>query len=211
MNSNDASGSKFELLVERRHGRQADMVEQQRVAVGLGLGDLHRADRAAGTGDVLHHHRLVEPRLQAFGQHAAQEVAAAARRVGHDQGDRLAGVGAPARPPATPRPERKNQSRDAVHLFLPVHFLSEDAKLRGMKIDKPDPRIGAIATDVDVRSLSDSRLERTLPRLARRHRAGRARPDPHHRGIPRLLAPLRPAEAASRARRRAIPSIPSSP
>ena len=25
-----------------------------------------------------------------------------------------------------------------------------------MKIDKPDPRIGAIATDVDVRSLSDS-------------------------------------------------------
>ena len=25
-----------------------------------------------------------------------------------------------------------------------------------MKIDKPDPRIGAIATDVDVRSLSDN-------------------------------------------------------
>ena len=25
-----------------------------------------------------------------------------------------------------------------------------------MKIDKPDPRIGAIATDVDVRSLSDA-------------------------------------------------------
>jgi len=25
-----------------------------------------------------------------------------------------------------------------------------------MKIDKPDPRIGAIATDVDVRTLSDA-------------------------------------------------------
>ena len=55
------------------------MVDQQRVAVGLGLGDLLGADDAAGAADILHDHRLVEPRVQAVGQRAAQQVAAAAR------------------------------------------------------------------------------------------------------------------------------------
>jgi hypothetical protein len=99
------------------------MVEQQRVAIRLGLGDLHRADRAAGAGDVLDHHRLFEPRLYPVGQDAAQEVAAAARRIGHDQGDRLARVGI-LRCRRQRRDQRcKNQSRDAVHLFLPTFLI----------------------------------------------------------------------------------------
>jgi hypothetical protein len=41
-------------------GRERDVVEQQRVAVGRRLGDLVRADRAAASADVLHHDRLPE-------------------------------------------------------------------------------------------------------------------------------------------------------
>jgi hypothetical protein len=107
-----------ELLVEQRNGRHADVVGQQRVAVWLGPGGLHRADRAAGAADVLHEHRLVELGPQPFSQGARQEIAGAARCVGRDQGDGMAGIDVLGR-----RRERgqdsEKQSRDAAHRFPP--------------------------------------------------------------------------------------------
>jgi len=60
-----------ELLVERRDGRHADVVQQQGVAVGLGLGRLQRAHRAAGAADILYDHSLVQLILQPFGEACA--------------------------------------------------------------------------------------------------------------------------------------------
>jgi len=65
---------------------------QQRVAIGLGIGHLLRANGAARTAEVLDHHRLAQAGGQLSAHHAAHQVGAAAGRVGHDDGDGLGGV-----------------------------------------------------------------------------------------------------------------------
>jgi hypothetical protein len=73
------------------------VVQQQGVAVGCRLGDLGRAQRAAGAADVLDDHGLVEQVARHLAQHLGQVarhlVGGAAGGERHDDGDGLVGVG----------------------------------------------------------------------------------------------------------------------
>ena len=82
-----------ELAVERGAGRHADMVEQQRVAVGLGLGDAAGAERAAGAADILDDDLLAEVLAHRFGDEAGHRIGRAAGRERHDHGDGAVGIG----------------------------------------------------------------------------------------------------------------------
>ena len=62
-------------------------MEQQRIAVGRGLGDLVGADRAAGAADILDHHALAEPFAQALGEQPRQHVGGGAGRERHHDAD----------------------------------------------------------------------------------------------------------------------------
>ena len=87
------------LAVQRRRGGHADVVQQQRVAVGRGLGHLGGAQRAAGAADVFDDDGLAAQRLaQRLGQVARHLVGGPAGRERHDDGDRLVGVSAQAEP-----------------------------------------------------------------------------------------------------------------
>jgi hypothetical protein len=71
----------------RRRGR-----DQQRVAVGLGVLDLHGADRARGTALVVDDHGLTELMGQFVGEHAADDVGRSAGRERHDEADCTIGI-----------------------------------------------------------------------------------------------------------------------
>src|SRR5262249_31131916 len=76
------------LLVKRdidRHRRARR--HEQHVSVGSGFGDGGRPDDGARPGPILDHEGLAEALLQPLGQHAGDDVGAAARREGHDDGD----------------------------------------------------------------------------------------------------------------------------
>ena len=77
-----------ELAVERGAGRLADMVQQQRVAVGVGLGDPAGAERAAGAADILDDHLLAQRPRHRLGDQTGHGVGRAAGGEGHDDGDR---------------------------------------------------------------------------------------------------------------------------
>ena len=78
-----------DIRIKRRiDGERASAAEPERVAIGGGLGDLARADRAAGAAVVLDHHRLAERLAHGFGDCRAPDVVAAAGRVRNDQRDR---------------------------------------------------------------------------------------------------------------------------
>ena len=81
-------GSIAGMGVEARIDRdRAGVAEQQRVAVGRGLGDRAGADGAAGAGPVVDD-ELLAARSDSFGgDHARHGVDAAARRIRHDQRD----------------------------------------------------------------------------------------------------------------------------
>ena len=65
-------------------------LHQQGVAIGLGFGHIGRADIATGARLVFDHHRLPEQGRQLGLQDAHGNVGAAARGVGHDDGQILA-------------------------------------------------------------------------------------------------------------------------
>ena len=71
----------------RRRGR-----DQQRVAVGLGVLDLHGADRARGAALVVDDHGLAELLGQLVGEHAADDVGRPAGRERHDEADGTIGI-----------------------------------------------------------------------------------------------------------------------
>jgi hypothetical protein len=66
--------------------------EQERAAVGCGLGGVIDTGHTARSHPVLDHDRLLEPLLQPLGERAADGVHAAAGRDRHDQRDRARGV-----------------------------------------------------------------------------------------------------------------------
>ena len=67
---------------------RAGAAEAERVAVGRGLRDLARRDRAARAALVLDHDLLAERPAHLLGDDARHHVVAAAGGVGNDQGDR---------------------------------------------------------------------------------------------------------------------------
>ncbi len=81
-------GVVVDLGGQRRQREQRDRAKQQRVAVGLGVRRIGRADDAAGADLVLHDEGLLESGLQLFGREPCKHVADAAGRVRHDQRDR---------------------------------------------------------------------------------------------------------------------------
>jgi hypothetical protein len=80
------------VLEQRWRRGDADVVRQQRVAVGRGAGDGLGADVAAAAADVLDGHGLVQLAPQGVGEDPRDDVAAAARGVGRDQRDGAVGV-----------------------------------------------------------------------------------------------------------------------
>jgi hypothetical protein len=75
--------------VERAVDRHRGGGDQDRVAVGGGLGDRAGAEIAAGAALVLDHHVLAEPRPELFPDGARDAVGKSAGRGGDDDGDRL--------------------------------------------------------------------------------------------------------------------------
>jgi hypothetical protein len=73
-------------------GERAGTAEPERVAVGRRLGDLARADRAAGAAMVLDHDLLAERLAHELGDAARQHVVAAAGRVRNDQRYWMVGI-----------------------------------------------------------------------------------------------------------------------
>jgi hypothetical protein len=78
-----------QLLEHRRCNRVVHRAHQQRVAVGLALGDEVGAERGTGAGLALDDHGLAETGCQLLGEGARQHLGGAAGREGHDEGDRL--------------------------------------------------------------------------------------------------------------------------
>ena len=76
-----------ELRIERRiEGQRADMAEQQRVPVGVGLGDGGAGDRSRQPRPVVDHHRLAEAVRHLLADDPAEEIGRSAGRERHDQG-----------------------------------------------------------------------------------------------------------------------------
>ena len=81
------------ILVERGADRQrAGVAQQQRVAVGIALGDRLGADRAAGAGTVVDHDFLAEHVADLVGDGAADDRGAAAGRERNHQRDGAGGI-----------------------------------------------------------------------------------------------------------------------
>ena len=72
----------------RRHHHRAGGGEKQRVAIGIGFGDVAAAQRAVGAGLVVDIDALAEQRRHLVGHQAADEVGRAAGREGDDDADR---------------------------------------------------------------------------------------------------------------------------
>ena len=96
-----------QLLVQRLvDGERGRGRHQQRVAVGLGFGDLLGAERGAGARLVLDDDGRVKPALDLVGDQPAEKIGGAAGRIRHDHLDGTAGIGGlrlrGRRPPAKP-------------------------------------------------------------------------------------------------------------
>ena len=61
------------------------MTKQQRVSIGVGLGDGSAAGGAAGARPVVDHDRLAEAVRQLLTDDAAEEIGRSTRRERHDQ------------------------------------------------------------------------------------------------------------------------------
>ena len=86
-----------ELPVQRRAGRHADVMEEQRIAVRLGVGDAAGAQRAAGAADILDDDLLAEILRHGFRDEARDRVGRAAGRKRHHNGDGAFRIGLRAR------------------------------------------------------------------------------------------------------------------
>ena len=110
-------------------------MQQDRVAVGRGLGGLGGGERAAGAGDVLDHDRLAESPLQRVLEDARGGVVGAAGREGDQQGDGTAGVGLGARGAGAKEDgkERRETGTHNLHLISPgcCRTLYDGAMARG--------------------------------------------------------------------------------
>jgi hypothetical protein len=78
------TGVGIETWIDRH---RAGVTEQERVAVGLGLGDRPGAERAAGAAAVVDHDVLLERDRKLFRNDASDRIDAAARRERHDKRD----------------------------------------------------------------------------------------------------------------------------
>jgi hypothetical protein len=81
-----------QVLVERRVRGHADAGDAERVAVGLGAHDRHRADVGVAAGPVDDDDGLAVAFGKAVAQHPRHEAGAAARRERHDQLDLPRGI-----------------------------------------------------------------------------------------------------------------------
>lgn len=84
-------GVERQLGVRRRHDGLDRGVEQQRVAVRVGLGGLRHAERTAGARPVLEHKGLADLLADLLEYRPADGVERGARRERYDKLDRLAG------------------------------------------------------------------------------------------------------------------------
>ena len=104
----------------RADRERTDVGEQQRVAIGRGLGDDLRADVAVGAGLVLDDDRLAPRFRELLADRAREDVRRAARRVRHDDADRLCGIGLRVRRRCKRRRHAEQDDGNHVldHLFL---------------------------------------------------------------------------------------------
>jgi hypothetical protein len=75
----------------RRHRHRAGGGEKQRIAVGIGFGDIAAAKRAVGTGFVVDIDTLAKLRGHLVGDQAADEIGRAARRKRDDDANGTGG------------------------------------------------------------------------------------------------------------------------
>jgi hypothetical protein len=78
-----------EVRAGRRRDRMGRGVDQDGVAVGVGLGDRAHADGVTGPGSIFDHDRLPELGRELVADDAGHDVAGAARRQRYDHPDQL--------------------------------------------------------------------------------------------------------------------------
>ena len=76
-----------QLAIKRDRSRQTEMVQEDGVSVGIGAHNTIAADRAACTGNVLHHDCLAEYPAHAFRRNPRDCVCRPAGCERHDHGD----------------------------------------------------------------------------------------------------------------------------
>ena len=86
-------GIECTLRIERHPCRQRVLVQQDRVAVGVGAGDLGRGDHAAGAADVFDYDRLTQCFLHRILEDARGRVVGAARRERYHDRDGTLRIG----------------------------------------------------------------------------------------------------------------------
>ena len=102
-----------QLAVERAAGGLADMVHQDGVAVGVGLGDAGGAQGTAGAADILDDHLLAQGLGHRLGDQAADRVGGAAGGERDDHGDRPLGIVGPGEADAAGEQNRGEQKGSA--------------------------------------------------------------------------------------------------
>jgi hypothetical protein len=90
--SEGGSGVVGQLAIEPDARREADMMQHQHVAVGIGPRDARGAQRAASTGNVLDDDLLPERAGHRLGDQPAYRVGGAASGERHDHRDRSFGI-----------------------------------------------------------------------------------------------------------------------
>ncbi len=109
-------------------------MQEQRVAVGLRLGDPRRTERAAGAAHVFDQHLLAEIARHGFRHEAGDGIGRTAGRKRHDDGDRAVGIALGHRHDG--RKHERNQRTAAICAwFPPGWFLRHDVQLWSGRFD----------------------------------------------------------------------------
>src|SRR6516225_119184 len=87
------NGIVMHALLDRRNDGVRHVGEQEGVAVRRGFGGNLDAEAAAGAGAVVDDDLLAERFRHSLADEASEHVGAAARRIGHDEGDGTIGIG----------------------------------------------------------------------------------------------------------------------
>ena len=198
----------------------ADVVQQQRVAVGRGARDLGGAERAAGAADVLDDHRLAAERLaHRLGEVARDLVGRAAGGERDDDRDRLVGILGEGRGRQGDENERPRAVRSDFMDGVPSWSIAALSRppLAGASVEPPTSARGGAPQPGDRRSsitlpslgrlpgttTSTSPRSRVTSRIVRAtcspRPSGRAGLDPQRHAV---VGPARPRRPAAPARSR---------
>ena len=170
----------LDVALQGRIDDQRRAASIDRVAVGCGLGDEVGGHGRGRAGAVVDQHRLAELDVSLSAIDARDRVVHAARRIGHDHGDRLGAANRFARMRQTAAPARRAPAATNVERFIflpPLRSSRDEERQRHLFVDRLEAEPDALA-DLEVglvrrRAAVRSRARRHPCRPAPRCRAPR--------------------------------------